>query len=81
VSDFFERGSLGYSDTAEGQSLEGIELRTNAWSVQALEVDHANASYFNDPAAFPAGSVEFDNALLMRNVDHSWHRRSPLELA
>ena len=27
---------------------------------------------------FPAGSVEFDSALLMRGIDHEWHGREPL---
>ena len=80
VSDFFERGSLGFSDTARVCTLDGIELRTTAWSVEALEVDHVESTFFNDRSVFPTGSAELDNALLMRNVDHSWHRRESLDL-
>jgi len=30
---------------------------------------------------FPAGSVEFDHALLMRKIVHKWHGRPTLKAA
>ena len=33
---------------------------------------------FEDSKLFPAGTVEFDCALLMRNIEHEWHGRPTL---
>lgn len=30
------------------------------------------SSYFENEAMFPKGSVHFDNALLMTNIEHEW---------
>lgn len=73
ASGFFEPGSLGYSVTREAGRLDGIELRTHGWRVESLQVDEVYSSYFSDEARFPRGSVEFDCALVMRNIGHEWH--------
>jgi Uncharacterized conserved protein (COG2071) len=73
ASGFFEPGSLGYSVTSEAGRLDGIELRTHGWRVEPLQVEEVFSSYFSDPVRFPKGSVEFDCALVMRNVGHEWH--------
>jgi hypothetical protein len=72
ASDFFEPGAVGYSTTARGDRLDGIMLKTHAWSVEPLTVDQAHSSYFEDRSLFPAGSIAFDCALLMRNIGHEW---------
>ena len=36
------------------------------------------SSYFDDHSVFPAGSIEFDCALLMRGIEHEWHGKSDL---
>ena len=71
VSDFFAAGSVGFSPTRAGR-LDGLKLRTKQWSVAPFAIDHARSSYFEDPAMFAPGSVEFDCALVMRNVTHEW---------
>jgi hypothetical protein len=81
ASTFFERGSLGYSDTSDPREFDALELRTENWHVRPLEVDHVFSSFFEDPSRFPAGSVEFDNALLMQDIDHEWHARESLYCA
>lgn len=73
MSGFFERGSLGYSSTRDASRLDGMELRTQEWRVEPLDVEEVHSSYFNDPARFPPGSVELDCALVMRNIAHEWH--------
>ncbi len=78
ASEFFERGSLGYSDTKTDGKFDGLELECQNWRVEALQVDAVESSYFEDPTRFPSGSVEFDCALLMRDVDHEWHSRPDL---
>lgn len=78
ASSFFENGSLGYSVTSDPKRLDGIILRTKEWRVEALDVEEVYSSYFADESKFPKGSVEFDNALIMRNIAHEWHNASDL---
>lgn len=78
ASDFFARGSLGYSATSNAARFDGLELCCSSWSVNALDVERISSSFFDDPKKFPAGSVEFDCALLMRNIPHEWHSREDL---
>ena len=72
ASSFFERGSVGYSAKRSSDRLEGLELHTNAWRVEPLNVTSVSSSYFEDTARFPVGSVEFDCALIMRDIPHRW---------
>jgi hypothetical protein len=72
ASSFFEAGSMGYSATRKGDRLEGLELHTDAWHLKPLEVTDVLSSYFADKTAFPEGSVEFDCALIMRDIPHEW---------
>lgn len=73
ASEFFEGGSLGYSATGDPRRLDGLELRCDRWHIEPLEVTRVQSSFFDDPAAFPPGSIEFDCALLMRDIAHEWH--------
>ena len=72
ASRFFECGSVGYSDGRTTDVLEGMELVTNAWRVEPLNVDHVESSFFEDRDRFPVGSVDLDCALIMRHVPVSW---------
>ena len=72
ASAFFEPGALGYSATSGGHKLDGIVLRTKTWDVQPLRIESVESSYFSNQALFPAGSVDFDCALIMRNIAHEW---------
>jgi Uncharacterized conserved protein (COG2071) len=81
ASAFFERGSLGYSATARAGEFDGLELRCFGWRVEPLAIGRVESSFFDDRARFPAGSVEFDCALLMRGIDHEWHGREALHAA
>ena len=78
ASDFFERGSLGYSTTSTAGEFDGLELRSFNWSVRPLAVDKHESSFFEDKSLFPLGSVEFDSALVMKGIDHEWHARAPI---
>jgi uncharacterized protein YqjF (DUF2071 family) len=73
ASNFFEPGAVGYSVTRDQNRLDGIRLQTKTWQVEALEVEHVHSSYFADESKFPKGSVSFDCALLMRDIEHEWH--------
>jgi len=78
ASDFFRRGALGYSATPAGQQFDGLELRCDRWDVTPLKVETIESSFFDDRSIFPAGSITFDCALLMRNISHTWHSREAL---
>jgi hypothetical protein len=78
ASEFFEHGALGYSETTGRDHLDGIRLVTNRWQIEPLEVDHVYSSFFANPSVFPPGSVEFDCALLMRDIEHEWERAPDL---
>ena len=78
ASSFFEGGSLGYSVTADPNRLDGLALKTKQWHVEPLKLRTVYSSYFSDEERFPKGSVEFDHALIMRNVAHEWHSAEDL---
>jgi hypothetical protein len=78
ASAFFESGSLGYSATSDRTRLDGIELRTHTWKVEPLEVEAVASTYFADETRFPPGSVHFDCALIMRDIEHEWHSASDM---
>jgi hypothetical protein len=78
ASAFFEKGALGYSETTKGDRLDGLYLVTKNWCVEPLEVQHVHSSFFSDVSLFPSGSVDFDCALLMRNIEHQWERAPDL---
>jgi hypothetical protein len=78
ASRFFQAGSLGYSATADPCRFDGLELRCFNWQVEPLAVEQVQSSHFDDPSWFPAGSIEFDCALLMRGIEHEWHGKPDL---
>jgi hypothetical protein len=78
ASKFFEGGSLGFSVTSNPARLDGFELRTKEWRVEPLSIVNVHSSYFADKRKFPTGSIEFDHALIMRNISHQWHSADDL---
>ncbi|MEM9984208.1 MAG: DUF2071 domain-containing protein [Bacteroidota bacterium] len=72
ASDFLENGSVGYSPDHATQAFEGLELQTYTWKVKPLAVTELRSSFFENEAIFPKGSIQFDNALLMKNIEHEW---------
>jgi hypothetical protein len=78
ASAFFQAGSLGYSPDKSGQRFQGLELQCRQWQMEPLACESVSSSWFDDPALFPAGSAEFDCALLMRGIEHQWHGRDDL---
>lgn len=78
ASTFFASGSLGYSDGVKPDQFQGMELRCLNWSVTPLDVDEVRSSFFDDESRFPKGSIEFDCALLMKDIQHEWHSHPDL---
>ena len=73
ASEFFARGSIGYSAARHANCCDGLELFTSRWEVEPLDVQSVRSSFFEDPKRFPKGTIYFDCALLMRNIEHEWH--------
>lgn len=80
ASAFFEKGSLGYSATKGGKELDGITLHIENWKVEALNLDSVSSNFYENEEILPKGSIEFDHALLMRNIAHEWHSAPSFEL-
>jgi hypothetical protein len=70
VSIFFENGSIGYSPNKN--DYDGLELKVYNWKVSFLDVKKVQSSFFENENIFPKGSIKFDNALLMKNIEHEW---------
>lgn len=70
ASDFFENGDLGYSPNKD--KFDGLRLKAYKWEVRPLDVLKVKSSFFENEEIFPKGSVTFDNALLMTNIEHEW---------
>ena len=77
-SQFFQEGSVGYSPAKSNGKFDALELRAFRWNVQPLHVSKVRSSFFDDREIFPEGSVTFDNALLMRGIEHEWHSRESI---
>lgn len=77
-SRFFAAGSMGYSPTPGGRKFQGLELRCDNWHVEPLEVEEVQSSVLDDPTIFPPGSITFDHALVMRDIEHAWHQQQDI---
>lgn len=71
ASAFFKRGSCGWSSD-HGGGCEGMEIQIADWRAEPLFIERVESSFFDDRQRFPAGSIEFDSALLMRGIQHEW---------
>ena len=80
ASDFYRSAPLGYSPTRRPDRLEGMEFRTDAWSIEPFDLDTVESSYFDDQSRFPADSIALDSALVMRNVPATWHHAPSIDL-
>ena len=78
ASSVFECAPLGISPRYDG-SLEAVQMVTKRWEIDSVQLDDVTSSYFDDESRFPAGTISFDSALLMRDVEVEW-RRHPLHL-
>ena len=79
-SAFFEGGSVGYSVTSDCHRLDGIKLNTESWKVRPLEIERVESSFFANESLFPDGSVVFDHALIMRDIEHHWNEEKEMHV-
>ena len=78
ASAFFARGALGYSPARVAGTFDALELQSDTWNVEPLEMTALQSSFFDDQSRFPGEAVQFDCALLMRNIPHHWHAHPSL---
>lgn len=78
VSQFFQGGSIGWSPRQEKDKFDAIELETMEWNMEPMLVDQEFSAFFTNQDMFPRGSVEFDSAVIVRNLKHSWVSRESL---
>jgi len=81
ASEFFRRDSAGFSATRDAGRLDGVELRTDRWHVEPVEVHAVRSSFFADPHMFPPGSAVLDCALLMRDIPGTWSALEPMRVS
>jgi Uncharacterized conserved protein (COG2071) len=74
ASAFFAGGSIGYSRTQDLTRLDGLQLKTLEWRVNAVEVETVYSNFYADHSHFPEGSVVYDHTLIMRDIEHEWHK-------
>lgn len=75
---FFARDRVAYSPRFEKTIFDGVALKCKNWKVQPLRVSALMASYFQQNTLFPKGSIYFDHALVMKQIEHEWHARKEL---
>ena len=78
ASQFFKRGSLGYSPASKPGTFDGLELRSWNWHATPLTIKRVESSFFENMNQFPLGAVELDCALLMRDIAHDWLARESI---
>jgi len=81
ASAFFRAGSSGYSAARRAGRLQGLQLCCRNWRVEPLELTQARSSFFEESARFPKGSAQFDCALVMRRIEHTWKSLPDLKSA
>ena len=77
-SAFFKDGDLGYSPNKS--KFDGLRLKAYEWKVRPLDVSAVKSSFFENEEIFPKGSVMFDNALLMTNIEHEWRTERRIKI-
>jgi len=78
ASAFFEGGSAGYSASREPTKHDGLQLATSRWHLDPCQIESTTSSYFDDLTVFPAGSIQSDSALVMRQVPVRWTALAPV---
>jgi len=73
ASTSFRECPIGISPSASAHEYKVVQLNTKSWSVKPLSISKLRSNYFDNQSRFPEGSIQFDNALLMEQIEHQWH--------
>jgi hypothetical protein len=71
--DFFRPGNSGSSLIQEPQTFDGIALETKEWTIRPFQINQVFCSFFDNKERFPSAAIEFDHALVMRDIAYAWH--------
>lgn len=71
ASDFYRAGAVGWSPRRGGRGVEGLELVSTRWAVEAARVNDVSSSFFE---GLPRGAAVIDSALVMRDIPVAWRR-------
>jgi len=77
--DFFRSANSGGALIEDSNGLEGIAVEAKEWKVRPFRVSRVSCSVFDDKNRFPTGSIEFDHALVMRDIAHAWNFEPAIE--
>ena len=80
ASAFFQDAPIGLSPAREPGRFDVVSLYCPTWHVEPLLVEHVVSSFFENTTLFPAGCVEFDSALLMRDLQATWRSNRLMEV-
>lgn len=69
---FFAAGGLGMSPARGGAGYDGMRLEVENWNSALVEAVNVQSSFYDNPDRFPRNAIEFDHAMLMENLDHTW---------
>ena len=72
ASAFFRCAPLSYAATRRGGVFDGVELATDGWAIESLQLDDVRSTFFDCLARFPAGAAVPDSAFLMAGLETSW---------
>ncbi len=75
---YFSRAAWGIPLQATGSDLTVCFCAHWIVQVHALSVKEVYSSFFADKQWFPENSIQFDHALVMRNLLHEWHQADGL---
>ncbi len=71
--DFFRIGNSGSSFIHDPQIFDGIALETKEWRIRPFQINQVFCSFFDNKERFPSAAIEFDHALVMRDIAQAWH--------
>jgi hypothetical protein len=70
----YKCGKVMECDGRNSTALDGVILCTAG----PFKVNHIRFSFFDSQERFPEGSIEFDSALYMHDIEHEWQPLQPL---
>ena len=71
--DFFRTANSGSSLMQDPQTFDGIALETKEWQIRPFQINQVFSSFFDDKKRFPSGTIQFDHAVVMRDIAPAWH--------
>jgi hypothetical protein len=71
--DFFRTANSGCSFIDDPQIFDGIALETKEWRIRPFQINQVFCSFFDNKERFPSAAIEFDHALVMRDMAQVWH--------